>query len=106
VAQGEPSYPAAAGAALEAIREFLDHEVRGIDNGWQQRPGIRFFQSNENAWTGADVRALTTEAPAAPLRVQGAPVALLVDAGHPSSRPDLPVAVVPHPLRRRLSSSR
>ncbi len=52
--QGELAYPAAAGEASRTIKTFLDNEVRGIDNGWPERPAVRFFQINEDAWIGGD----------------------------------------------------
>ncbi len=52
--QGELAYPAAAGEASRTIKAFLDHEVRGVANGWPDRPVVRFFQINEDAWIDCD----------------------------------------------------
>lgn len=52
-AQNELAYPAAAGEAATETLRFLDYHLRGIDNGWETRPPVRYFQMNEDAWREA-----------------------------------------------------
>ena len=93
--QGELAYPAAAGEASRIIKAFLDHEVRGIANGWPDRPAVRFFQINEDAWFGSDVWPPAAVSPAtrfltaageladAPPPTGAAPVRWISDPAHP-----------------------
>lgn len=52
--QGELSYPEAAGVNIEIEREFLDHYLLGIDNGWEDRQAITYFQMGTDEWRSTD----------------------------------------------------
>lgn len=51
--QGELEYPAAEHYSSEAALAFFDHYVRGIDNGWEDRPAVEYFRMNAGAWLQA-----------------------------------------------------
>lgn len=53
--QGELSYPAAAGINVSAALSFFDFYLRGIGNGWEQEPVIKYFQTNTDQWLESNV---------------------------------------------------
>jgi predicted acyl esterase len=62
--QGELSYPAAHQEATREAKAFFDFYLRGIGNGWEERPFLRTFRINEDRWVESDAW------PAAPVRTQ------------------------------------
>lgn len=49
-AQGELSYPAAEHASSQAALNFFDYYLRGIDNGYDSEPVVRYFRMNSDTW--------------------------------------------------------
>jgi uncharacterized protein len=52
--QGELHYPQAEGESDRQALRFFDYYLRGLDNGWEKEPVIRYFQMGENEWKTAD----------------------------------------------------
>ena len=48
--QGELSYPGAAGENVREALSFFDFHLRGIDNDWNTRDPVRYFQMGEDDW--------------------------------------------------------
>jgi uncharacterized protein len=48
--QGALHYREAEGEPDRQALRFFDHYLRGIDNGWEKEPVIRYFQMGENDW--------------------------------------------------------
>lgn len=51
--QGQRSYPAAEDVASIAALELFDYYLRGIDNDYPDRPVVRYFRMNADAWLAA-----------------------------------------------------
>jgi len=51
VQQGTLAFPDAAGEAARETVAFLDHVLRGVDNGWERRQRFRYFPVNDTTWT-------------------------------------------------------
>jgi predicted acyl esterase len=52
--QGAVEFPAAEGASGEATLRFFDWHLCGEDNGWDERPSVRFFVMGEKEWRDAE----------------------------------------------------
>jgi uncharacterized protein len=52
--QGILSYPDAAGASDSMALLFFDHELRGLDNGYDALPPIRYYQIGNDEWRTTD----------------------------------------------------
>ncbi len=52
--QNDVEYPAAEFADSIAALAFFDRYLRDMSNGWEAAPPVRFFQTNEDLWRGAD----------------------------------------------------
>ncbi len=52
--QGELQFPEAEGVGAKVSKLFLDHHVRGIDNGWQDSPRVCYLRMGVNAWMCSD----------------------------------------------------
>ena len=48
--QGELFYPEAEKANTMAALDFFDFYLRGIENGWPERPRYTYFQMGDNSW--------------------------------------------------------
>ena len=48
--QGELSYPNAAGWSDSLAKEFFDHHLRQVNNGWENSPEIQYYLMGENEW--------------------------------------------------------
>jgi putative CocE/NonD family hydrolase len=54
-AQGDLSFPSAAGEAARETRLFFDHHLRGLaENGWAERARVRTWRLGEDGWTSGD----------------------------------------------------
>lgn len=82
--QGQLAYPAAEGEAARQAAAFFDRYLRGIANGWDERPPFRTFSINDDAWR--DTEAWPPSA-ARPQRLYLAPNAALADAPVPDAAP-------------------
>lgn len=51
--QGQLTYPAAEYASSLAALEFFDFYLRGIANGYERQPVVRYFTMNDDQWRGA-----------------------------------------------------
>jgi len=52
--QGVLFYPDASGVADAMAIRFWDFHLRGIANGWESEPPVRFYQMGENFWIQSD----------------------------------------------------
>ncbi len=62
--QGELEYPGAMGWQDSLAFEFFDYHLRGIANGWETTPAVKYFQMGEDQWMSADAWPPATIAPA------------------------------------------
>ncbi len=51
--QGQLEFPRAAGESAVAAGAFFDRWLRGIDNGWDRTPRVRYWVCGEERWAGA-----------------------------------------------------
>ena len=52
--QGELEFPAAKGRSDAEARQFVDYWLRDMkDNGWKERPPVRYFQMGSDRWLDA-----------------------------------------------------
>lgn len=51
--QGDLEFPGAEKASADAARAFFDRWLRGIDNGWDKTPRVRWWQCGEEKWMEA-----------------------------------------------------
>jgi predicted acyl esterase len=52
--QGELEYPAATGWQDSLALEFFDFHLKGIANGWETTPPVKYFQMGEDVWMNAE----------------------------------------------------
>jgi len=52
--QGELEFPEAVNIPQNMSKVFFDFYLRGIENGWDSKPVISYFQIGENVWKTAD----------------------------------------------------
>jgi len=52
--QGALEYPDVEGAASAAALQFFDYYLRGIANGYDSEPNVRYYQMGSNVWRSAD----------------------------------------------------
>jgi len=52
--QGELQFPEAEGVGAAVSRMFLDHNLRGIDNGWDRTPRACYLRMGVNQWLCSD----------------------------------------------------
>ncbi|MFQ5505515.1 MAG: CocE/NonD family hydrolase [Planctomycetota bacterium] len=52
--QGDLEFPKAELASAEAAKAFLDYHLRGVRNGWEKTPRIRYFDSGSREWRAAE----------------------------------------------------
>ena len=55
VAQGDLSYPNAAGWNDSLALLFFDYHLRGIANGWNATPFVQYYQMGDDAWQSTAV---------------------------------------------------
>jgi predicted acyl esterase len=48
--QGELEYPGGVGVSDEITLRFFDHYLRGVENGYEQEPVVRYFQMGADEW--------------------------------------------------------
>ncbi|MFQ5747867.1 MAG: CocE/NonD family hydrolase [Planctomycetota bacterium] len=48
--QGDLEFPGAELASARAAKAFLDFHLRGVRNGWDDTPRVRYWQCGENRW--------------------------------------------------------
>lgn len=48
--QGQLEYPEAVGMNHELTWQFLDYHLKGIDNGMDETPVVKYFQMGDNVW--------------------------------------------------------
>ncbi len=51
--QGVLSFPDVEGLPSELGMQFFDHYLRGLSNGWELQPTVRYYQMGENRWKNA-----------------------------------------------------
>jgi len=97
--QGDLEFPGAELASARAAKAFLDFHLRGIRNGWDETPRVRWWQCGENRWhEAASWSGIEREAAALSLRgkrillpgeeprkgEKAAPLHYVYDPHHPS----------------------
>lgn len=48
--QGDLTFEGAAKASAQAAKAFFDRWLRGVDNGWDATPRVRYWAANEEQW--------------------------------------------------------
>jgi len=52
--QGDMAFPGAALESARAAKSYLDHHLRGMKNGWEKTPTVRYWQCGEEKWFSAE----------------------------------------------------
>jgi hypothetical protein len=52
--QGDLEYPNAVGYASSTTNAFFDHWLRGLDNGFDDRPAMHYYQMGAEEWRSSD----------------------------------------------------
>lgn len=52
--QGDLAFEGAAKSTADAAKAYFDHWLRGVENGWEKTPRVRYWAANEEVWREAE----------------------------------------------------